>query len=132
MPTFRYSKLVRDRIPGWHLKAGHKLNGRKLSVDELKTALINKLHEESDEISSATEHDELIEEIGDVQQIVNDLLIVHDISNDEIQKSIEKKLNKKGGFLEGQYIESVTISNEDDEWAKYCRRSPEKYPEINL
>ena len=130
MPTFQYAKLVRDRIPGWHRENGHKVQGRQLVGEELLRALIAKLHEEADEVDSAMDRSELVEEIGDVQQIINDLLTSQGISKEELNEAMEKKTSRKGGFLHGEYIESVTMPDENDKWAQYCRRSPEKYPEI--
>lgn len=130
MPTFKYAKLVRDNIPGWHRENGHTINGRRLTGNDLLEALIAKLHEEADEVSGAMSRDDLIEEIGDVQQIINDILSSQNIAHSELEQSIQKKTGRKGGFLQGEYIESVTIPNENDEWAQYCRRAPEKYPEI--
>jgi predicted house-cleaning noncanonical NTP pyrophosphatase (MazG superfamily) len=130
MPTFRYAKLVRDNIPGWHRENGHIVNGRQLTGKGLLEALVAKLHEETDEVSGAMSHDELVEEIGDVQQIINDILASQNITPSELEQSIQKKTGRKGGFLRGEYIESVAIPDENDEWAQYCRRAPEKYPEI--
>jgi len=130
MPTFKYAKLVRDNISGWHRENGHTVNGRQLTGKELLEALVAKLHEETDEVSGAMSRDELVEEIGDVQQIINDILASQNIPQSELEQSIQKKTGRKGGFLKGEYIESIVIPDENDEWAQYCRRAPEKYPEI--
>lgn len=131
MPTFRYAKLVRDKIPGWHKQSGHSVAGRQLKGDELRAALIQKLHEEADEVSGALSQEELIEEIGDVQQIIDDLLTNEGITKETLQTVMKKKADRKGGFKKGEYIDTVTIEDENDKWAQYCRRSPEKYPEVN-
>lgn len=130
MPTFRYAKLVRDNIPGWHKTNGHTVSGKKLTGDNLRKALIEKLHEEADEVDGAMSRQELIEEIGDVQQIINDLCASQAISSKELAQAIKQKTDRKGGFSNGEYIDTVTIPDEDDKWAQYCRRSPEKYPEV--
>lgn len=130
MPTFRYAKLVRDNIPGWHRQNGHLVNGRQLTGADLKAALIQKMHEEADEVSGALSREELIEEIGDVQQVIDDLLASQGITKEELTAAINKKTDRKGGFRNGEYIDTVTIDDEHDEWAQYCRRSPEKYPEV--
>lgn len=130
MPTFRYAKLVRDNIPGWHRDNDHMVNGRQLTGDELRSALIEKLHEETDEVNGALSRQELIEEIGDVQQVIYDLCASQGITAGELEAAMTKKRDQKGGFAAGEYIDTVTIPNEDDEWAQYCRRSPEKYPEV--
>ena len=131
MPTFRYAKLVRDNIPGWHRQNGHVVNGSRLTGNDLKVALIQKMHEEADEVSGALSREELIEEIGDVQQVIDDLLASQGITKDELTIVINKKTDRKGGFRNGEYIDTVTIDDENDEWAQYCRRSPEKYPEVD-
>lgn len=131
MPTFTFAKLVRDNIPEWHRQAGHAVKGRRLTADELRAALIEKLHEEADEVRGALSREELIEEIGDVQQIIDDLLENQGIARDELQAVIAKKAKRKGGFKNGEYIDTVTMPNENDEWVEYCRRAPEKYPEVS-
>ena len=130
MPTFRYAKLVRDNIPGFHIESGHTYVGKKLEGKELVDALVAKLHEETDEVDGALIRDELVEELADVQQIINDLCVVSSISNEELLAVMTKKTARKGGFLQGEYIDTVTIPNEADEWAAYCRQAPEKYPEV--
>lgn len=130
MPTFKYAKLVRDNIWRWHEESGHTVKGQMLQGAELRKSLSDKLHEEVDEVSLAASRDELIEEIADVRQILDDLCAETGISEAEVTASQAKKLARKGGFREGRYIETVTIPREDDEWAQYCRKGPEKYPEV--
>jgi len=130
MPTFKYAKLVRDNIPSFHEEAGHTIVSQTLTGKALSNALIEKLHEETDEINNALDQAALIEEIADVQQIIHDLCATNNISKKALDEVITKKSARKGGFLQGSYIDTVTMPNEDDEWVTYCRRSPEKYPEI--
>ena len=130
MPTFKYAKLVRDNIWRWHEENGHTVTGQKLQGVELRKKLGEKLHEEADEVSAALSREEIIEEIADVRQILDDLCAEEAITESEVVAAQTKKSARKGGFREGRYIETVTIPNEDDEWAQYCRKSPEKYPEV--
>lgn len=130
MPTFRYDKLVRDNIPTFHAEAGHVAETRSLEGKELSAALIAKLHEEVDEVSSALSPEELLEEIADVWQVIDTLVALHGITKVALGEMIAKKTAKKGAFSQGYYIETVTMPNEDDEWVAYCRKSPEKYPEV--
>ena len=97
---------------------------------ELQVALCNKLHEEADEVHAAATKEELIEEIADVQQIIDDLLMHSDISVADLKVVQTAKREKKGGFSKGIYIEKVYMPNDDDKWAAYCRKNPEKYPEV--
>lgn len=130
MPTFRYDKLVRDNIAQFHLDAGHTPVVTRLKGKELVAALCKKLHEEADEVDGALSEAALAEEIADVQQIIDDLCAVANISKTEVEKAREKKEKKKGGFQKGVYVETVYIPNEADEMVTYCRRDPEKYLEI--
>jgi predicted house-cleaning noncanonical NTP pyrophosphatase (MazG superfamily) len=130
MPTFRYAKLVRDNIWRWHEEDGHTVNGEVLKGAELQRALCDKLHEEADEVNGALSKDEMIEEIADVRQILDDLCREEGITEAEVQAAKDKKADKKGGFGGGYYIETVTMPDEDDRWVQYCRKDPEKYPEI--
>ncbi|MGB4967124.1 MAG: nucleoside triphosphate pyrophosphohydrolase [Candidatus Saccharimonadales bacterium] len=130
MPTFRYAKLVRDNIPQWHAQSGHHVKGRRLTGRELINGLCDKLHEEADEVGAAMSREEMIEEIADVQQILADLCAEMKVSATEVEDARRVKLAKKGGFKTGEYIETVTMPNEDDKWVSYCRNNPAKYPEI--
>lgn len=132
MPTFAYKKLVRDNIPGWHVKNGHTVRGRQLEGEELKVSLCQKLHEEADEVSGALSREELIEELADVQQVLRDLCEAQGIAFSEVQAAMEQKAARKGGFSQGEYIDTVTIPDEHDKWAQYCRASPDKYPEVSI
>ncbi len=91
MPEFQYKKLVRDLIPAKHVARGHTVSGRQLTGQDLKAALIEKLHEEADEVGSALSRDELIEEIGDVQQVINDLCTTQSISPEDLAQSMAIK-----------------------------------------
>ncbi len=129
MPTFLFTKLVRDKIWSMHVASGHTVHGRTPQGVELRQALCAKLHEEADEVDAALVRDDLIEEIADVRQILDDLCREEGISEQEVLDARDAKAEKKGGFQGGQYIESVTMPTED-EWVLYCRKTPEKYPEV--
>lgn len=130
MPTFRYDKLVRDKIGKWHVEAGHTPAITHLKGKELVAALCKKLHEEADEVDGALSQEELVEEIADVQQIIDDLCAVADIEKRVLDDIKKKKAAKKGGFKDGVYISTVAMPDENDKWAIYCRKSPDKYPEV--
>lgn len=131
MPTFRYNKLVRDNIWRWHIESGHTPKGEQLTGEALRRAMAAKLHEEADEVAGAKTREELIEEIADVQQLLDDLRESQNISSEELRDVQQKKGERKGGFLAGHFIETVTMPNEDDKWVTYCRAAPDKYPEID-
>lgn len=130
MATFSFQKLIRDKILDEHIKAGHDIKYRMLGGEELIAALRKKLHEEADEIPVRTKaDDEIIEEIADVKQIIADLEAHYEINDEQVEMVRQRKFDKKGGFACGVYVESVTLP-ESDEWVKYYRAAPEKYPEL--
>lgn len=132
MPTFQYKKLVRDNIRQFHEDKGHIVRGTTLTGAKLRRALCEKLHEEADEVDGALSRDELIEEIADVRQILDDLCSIEGISEKELKQVQQKKIEYKGGFKKGSFIDTVTMPNDDDEWVRYCRENPQKYPELKL
>ena len=131
MPIFKYSKLVRDNIAEWHTNSGHTPAIKYLKGEELVAALIHKIREEVEEVSSAATRDELAEELADVSQVIQDLCIAAGLDQGTVEKVRIEKAAQKGTFSRGIYIEQVNIPDEKDEWSVYCRRSPHKYPEIH-
>lgn len=130
MPTFLFTKLVRDKILGFHTEAGHDIKYVTLTGEALKTKLLTKLHEEADEVPVRAEADaEVIEEISDVQQVLDDLKREYGITDGQVSAAQQAKFAKKGGFADGVFVESVTLG-EDDEWTAYYRASPDKFPEV--
>lgn len=129
MPTFKLSKLVRDKLPAIYKSFGQKALTRKLSKAQLSKALVDKIIEETSEITDQTSKPELIEEISDIQQVIDDLKLLHGISDSEVTEVQAKKKAKKGGFSQGVYIETITLKD-DDVWVEYYRKDPTKFPEI--
>lgn len=102
-----YNKLVRDRIPAIIKKNGHKVKYRKLKDDEYKQALKDKLLEEVKEFLAAQTHDEMIEELEDINLV---LLFIKDEYkiNSHMQSVIGlNKLIEKGSFHNRYFLESV-------------------------
>ena len=61
------------------------------------------------------------EQLKGAKLVIDDICASQGIMPKELATSVEKKTTRKGGFLHGEYIETVTIPNEDDKWAQYCR-----------
>lgn len=130
MPKFTFKKLIRDNILEEHQKAGHEIDYSILAGIDLKRALRQKLHEETDEIPMReTADEEIIEEVADVQQVVDDLKATYGLTNGEVEKAQKSKYAKKGGFQRGVYIDTVN-ADESDEWVSYYRNHPLKYHEV--
>ena len=125
MPTFHLNKLVRDKIIQHQIDEGETVDFEKLSKEDLITALIHKLGEESTEIQDS---DNPTAELADVQQVIDDLAQLLNVTPEAIRKKQAEKFAKNGGFLKGQFVRSVTCA-EDDKWTAYYRQEPDRFPE---
>lgn len=130
MPIFQLNKLIRDKLPVFYESIGQKANLRVLKKDEHTTALINKIIEEVDEIPTKNvTKKKLAEEIADIQQAIDDLEKLHDISPADIAKAQKAKNEYKGGFSKGIFIETLELQ-ENDTWIDYYRAEPDRFPEV--
>lgn len=129
MPTFIFNKLIRDKLPAEYIRINHKAVYRKLSHPELLEALRNKVFEELNESSLDGSIEEFEKEIADTLQVIDDLITTKGASVKRINDFKREKFEKKGGFSEGNFVEQVTLTD-DDEWVAYYRNEPDKYPEI--
>lgn len=128
MPRFKFAKLVRDKIVDHQLASGAKPSFRKLSPDEHKQELINKIVEEAKEMAQARP-EEIAAEIADVQQAIDDLKELHGLTDADIAKAQNEKNEKNGAFKKGIYIDYVEV-DVDDQWVDYYRKNADRYPEI--
>jgi len=128
MATFILDKLIRDKLRAEYEKLNQKAEYRTLSKIELAEALKQKLIEEAKEIDIA-DRQSIVEEVADAYQVLEDMLAANDITLEEVQKVKLAKFEKKGGFTEATYIETLELSD-DDEWNDYYRKHPDLYKEI--
>lgn len=128
MPTFKFAKLVRDKIADQQIASGAKPTYRQLKSDEHKRALINKLIEEAREVEQSSS-EEVVDELADLQQIIDDLRTLYDLTASDVTSAQKRKNEKSGAFAQGLYIESLEI-DEANQWTSYYRKHPERYPEI--
>ncbi len=130
MPTFILNKLIRDKLPMFYESIGQKANLRILPKEEHTQALLDKIVEEVNEIPDTDiTKKKLIEEIADIQQAIDDLEKLHDISPADIAKAQKAKNEYKGGFSKGIFIEALELQ-ENDTWIDYYRAEPDRFPEF--
>ena len=127
MPIFKFNKLVRSKLLNEYNRLGQKVVIKKLTKDEHKRQLVKKLLEEVLEINF-DEPESIKDEIADVRQALDDLAEICGISEVDIKTAQQKKFDKKGGFSEGVFVETIRLA-EDDEWIEYYRKNPDRYPE---
>lgn len=129
MPEFKLNKLIRDRLPDEYERLGQVACYRSLSVDEHKIALIDKIAEEARELRASNSDIDIKSEIADIQQVIDDLVELCNISPSDIEVCMKQKYLKKGGFKNATFIETIKLNN-DDEWIEYYRSNPETFPEV--
>lgn len=95
-------KLVRDKIPEFAKDAVY----RHLTHSEIEPALKKKLIEETGEVVNATSETNLIEELGDVYEVLRAYLEFKGVNQEEFLKIVGQKRAEKGGFT--KFIEMET------------------------
>ncbi len=101
-----YNKLVRDKIPEIIKNNNETPITRILSDEEYKVELEKKLLEEYQEVLEASGNDRL-EELADMLEVMIALASLDDATLEDIIKIADKKRNKRGGFKEKIFLESV-------------------------
>jgi len=100
---YTYNKLVRDKIVDIINKEGKKATYSVLNDEEYLNELNKKLMEESHEFIEENS----IEELADVMEVIESIMSVKNISWDEVREIQNSKRNKRGGFEDKIYLETV-------------------------
>lgn len=107
-----FEKLIRDRIPELAALENKVLSSRLALGDELDRFFGLKLLEESQEVIDAIAHfghQELIDEIADLQTVIDDLAHRKGISKIEIESRVASRRSSRGGFTKGLILSDVSI-----------------------
>lgn len=103
MSIIYHNKLVRDRIPEIIEKSGKKASIKTLSEAEYLDMLDIKLKEELDEYL----FDKSMEEIADLLEVIHAVVTARNSSMEEVERIRLQKKEKRGGFEEKIFLESV-------------------------
>ncbi len=130
MRYFKFTKLVRDKIVE-HMKSNNQesFGVRVLDNEEYIKELSKKVIEEAQELDNVTNLEELKEELADVQEVMDYLRKALGMSDEDIKKYQEKKIEKNGGFDSKFFVDHVGVED-DNQWLDYYLKNPNKYPEI--
>ncbi|BBX18686.1 phosphoribosyl-ATP pyrophosphohydrolase [Mycolicibacterium duvalii] len=101
------SKLVRDKIPDLIRAAGRTAHVSVLPPSAYREALIDKLHEEAEELRAAQTQEAILEEAADVLEVLSAIAAEHDATLDTIGEVARKKREKRGGFAMRLWLEFV-------------------------
>ncbi len=91
-------KLVRDKIPEIIASKWEECEYHIASEEEYFKSLLEKVLEESIEVSKAENDTELKEEIADLYEVLDTLIKNKNFYKDEILEIQKAKRKKKGGF----------------------------------
>ena len=105
---YLFNKLVRsfciDRdIEEKKLLASYK----KLDSESLKSELLKKLKEETEEVCSAETRGELIEEVADIYEVIDAILAVNKIEKSDVLTAQNDKRLARGDFYSGYFVENI-------------------------
>lgn len=130
--TFRYDKLVRDKIVPEMLVDGDEVEFEILEDDQrYLRALLDKLVEEAGEAAKIVDapDDELLGELGDLEAIIDDILVLRRLTRRQLNAAKVRKNNKRGRFRHRYFIHAVTVSVSSP-WLQYYLDRPDQYPEV--
>jgi predicted house-cleaning noncanonical NTP pyrophosphatase (MazG superfamily) len=138
MRKFIHNKLWRDSGPARMEAVGSIVHVRILDDVEYNKQLGLKLMEEAAEAAQAacklpissiisdTEKADLISEIGDVYEVIDCMIALHNLSREEIASKQAEKRNERGSLLERKFV-TMTESIPGSFLDEYCSKDPDKY-----
>ena len=101
------NKLVRDQIPEIIGKDNKVYDFYTLNYDDFLYQLKCKLVEEENEVLCAKDHENLVEELADLLEVVECLLETTDISLSLVKQKQALKKEERGSFSKRIYLKSI-------------------------
>jgi predicted house-cleaning noncanonical NTP pyrophosphatase (MazG superfamily) len=126
MRKFIHNKLWRDKGVERMEKTGSIVHVTILDDEQYDKQLGLKLLEEAHEVCGATSKEDLISEVGDVLEVLDCIITLHDLSRDEIEKLRIEKREERGSLLERKFV-TITESIPGTFLDEYCSKDPNKY-----
>lgn len=127
---FALNKLTRDNALNFFKQNNCQASYHILEDDEeFLEALTEKIVEELKEVFDAGNDEELIEELGDLDEVLDTFKRFIGVDQQRIDEVRKQKKLHKGGFEKRVYVKYIDAPKESWEYA-YCSKHPEKYPEI--
>ncbi len=128
MRSFLLNKLVRDKILGEMQAMGQQVTFKKLNDAEYLRELSRKLVEEASEFKPDDPEDTL-KELADVLEVVEALAAEFGADFDQLRAVQASRKVKRGGFKDRTYISRLDLAD-DDPWAKYYAKEPDRFKEV--
>lgn len=131
MPKYLFNKLVRDKLPDLYVKQGQKAKIKRLEGNELWNALKSKFIEEAAELpSDMGDREATAGELADLLRVLKDTATLAGVTMAELEELDTVKTANRGGFLEGAYVETQELTD-DDVLNAYFRKEPWRFPEVD-
>lgn len=129
------NKLARDKIPEILARQGIQCQTSQLDSSYYESALNLKLLEESTEYQRAKGHQQKMEELADILEVIYAILAQHGIDFAALEKIRKAKLKERGGFQMRIFLEK-TFLNEPlqaiQEKCLFCRMAEKDNESIIL
>ena len=129
MRKFIHNKLWRDKGPVRMEATGSIVHVTILDDEQYVQQLGLKLKEEADEVHTAKNKEDLMNEIADVFEVLDAIMKHHDFSRDEILEIQKAKRDERGGLFERKFV-TMTESIPGSFLDEYCSQDPEKYKQV--
>lgn len=97
----KFGKLVRDEIPTKIEGHGEQAQTTYASRSQLLTLLRAKAVEEALELQNALSHDDSMEELADLFEVIRSLAANLDLSIEDVIRAADEKRTTRGGFAHG-------------------------------
>lgn len=107
-----YNKLIRDNIPEIIQNDNKTCVVEILSENDFIVELKKKLIEESSELSSAQNRDDLINELADIHEVMDAIKAIYEISTDDVNRRQQEKAETNGRFEKRLFLVSVDENHE--------------------
>jgi predicted house-cleaning noncanonical NTP pyrophosphatase (MazG superfamily) len=126
---YTFNKLVRNKTKERLLARGGILNANILTDEQFKRALIDKAHEEIDEVATAKDKAALMSELADVLEVLHAIAAAHQISIEDVEKKRQSANTERGGFDERIFANYADV--EDGSLAhQYLENNNSRYEKI--
>ncbi len=103
-----HNKLVRDKIPQCIENDGKNPDTRILDKEEYREALREKIGEEARELQNAKTPEDIRDELADLLELIDATARAEGLDIEDIKAHKVAKLQERGGFEKGIFLESVT------------------------
>lgn len=129
--TFKYDKLVRDRLPDIIRSEGWDIKQQVLSPTAFKKALRKKILEEVEEFLETKDRVQALAELADVQEVIEALVRSEGYTMSELLQAQRDKKKWVGAYEKKVKISSITYRpGADKTWLKYHLKNQKKFPLI--